>query len=77
MPPSPLPDERPIVLLPSLVRPPEWLRTTYLLMDEAVLSIKCMWGMRSHFERMVLTLAGTREAVENQVRGGRRGREAA
>ena len=65
------------MLLPSLVRPPEWLRTTYMLMDEAVLSIKCMWGMRSHFERMILTLAGTREAVENQVRGGRRGGEAA
>ena len=58
---------RPIVLLPSMVRPPEWLRTTYVPLDEVSTSIRVQWGTRSHLEHTILALAGAVDSVDKQV----------
>ena len=62
------------MLLPSLMRPPAWLRSTYTQLDENI-HYGCKWGHRSRLEVVLQWVVERRRLMQDQVpRGGPRGR---
>ncbi|GAX80101.1 hypothetical protein CEUSTIGMA_g7539.t1 [Chlamydomonas eustigma] len=57
---------RPIVLFPSQMRPAEWLRTGFVVMDEEEHSLKVQWGARSQLDYILTVLSGLTEVLKRQ-----------
>ncbi len=55
-----------MVLFPSHMRPPEWLRSGYECLDEETMSLGCTWGVVSRLEEGLIWASGLSDVKDGQ-----------